>query len=277
MSENIKVILKKYLKISAIIFLKFINSVGAGFIKLNETIGNIVLFLIHFFKSIFFPEFFSRRFFQEILKLGFLSIPLISIISFFTGAVLSLQLYTTLSKIGIIDQIPTIVVVALCKELGPVLAAIMLSARSGSSICSEIAYMQSTNQIDTLKSISANIPRFLFLPKILALICFSPIILILFVLAGLFGSSIVLERYCDFLFSHYVLIALDTLDFEMIRIGLIKILTFSTLISFVSIYNGHASKGGSAGVSSGIINSIMINSILILALNFTITFIFENK
>jgi phospholipid/cholesterol/gamma-HCH transport system permease protein len=266
-------VLKKYTKILVSNFLnKFTNSIGNIYLNFAISVGKVFLFqksLFYFFLS---EKFFLKNFVDSFIKFGYCAIPVTSITAFFIGGVLSLQLHFVLMNFGVDDLIPQIVFLSLVKELGPVLLGLMFAARSGSSITAEIGSMQANNQIESLLMMSTNPFSFLFIPRILSSIFFTPLLLLIIIAIGLLGSMIVANFVFDFSMNLYFSLLYEVVKWEHLKIGLIKSIVFLSTISFISCYQGYYVKNGAIGIGKSTINSVVYSCIFVLFANLVITF-----
>src|SRR6266446_9137121 len=133
-----------------------IAALGGAIIEATEALGKFILFLLNSFALIFRPPFKPRLVIRQIRTIGADSLLLIGLIGLFTGMVLGLQIYTVLRRFGSESVLGTVVALSLVRELGPVLTALMIAARSGSAMAAELGSMQSTEQIDALTVIAIN-------------------------------------------------------------------------------------------------------------------------
>lgn len=264
---------KQYIRILVSnFFKKFTYTIGTFYLNFAISISKVFFFyksLIYFF---LFEKFFLKNFIDSFIKFGYCAIPVTSITAFFIGGVLSLQLHFVLVNFGVDDLIPQIVFLSLVKELGPVILGLMFAARSGSSMTAEIASMQINNQIESLLMMSTNPFSFLFIPRILSSIFFTPLLLIIIITIGLLGSMIIAFLVFDFSINLYFSLLNEVLTLEHFQIGLIKSLIFLSTISFISCYQGYYVKNGSIGIGKSTINSVVYSCIFVLFANLVITF-----
>jgi phospholipid/cholesterol/gamma-HCH transport system permease protein len=136
--------------------------IGNFFIEAVRSLGKIGYFIFLTFKYLFFPRFYLN--FNYFIKILLSSIPIVTLTAIFSGMVLALQSYTGFSRFSAETAIPKIVVLTLTRELGPVLAGLMVAGRVGASIAAEIATMRVTEQIDALKTLNTNFYNYLVTP-----------------------------------------------------------------------------------------------------------------
>jgi phospholipid/cholesterol/gamma-HCH transport system permease protein len=160
------------------------------------------------------------------------------------------------------------------KELGPVLCGIIIAARSSSSISAEISSLKNNNQIDVLQSLSINPYNFLIIPKILAIVLCSPILLLCMVFIAKYGSYIVLVKFFEFSSYGYIELSLSTFELADLKIGFLKIIVFTFFSSLVACFNGMNTDKGAGGITVSVINTVVSSCLLILFFNFIITLLF---
>ncbi len=165
-------------------------------------------------------------------------------------------------------------VLTLTRELGPVLTALMISARVGSSIAAEIATMRVTEQIDALKTLNTNFYNYLVTPRVLSLTLALPIFVTLVDFIGVMGGYIVSVFRLGFNENIYLMNTLNFLSFTDYFSGIVKASIFGFIIAIVSCYNGLYSGKGSFGVGTATTNAVVTSSILILIFNYILTELF---
>ena len=237
--------------------------------------------LLHFgqyfnmIKKVFsFPE--KRRIFLkqlnlEIEKTGLNSLGIVTIISFFIGAVVSIQTaYNFDSPLYPKYLIGYATRESLILEFCPTMLALILAGKVGSNIASEIGSMRVTEQIDALEIMGINSASFLILPKIISTVLFFPVLIILSICIGLLGGWIGCQTSgittADFLFG----IKLDFNPFY-VTYCLIKITVFAFIVSSVSSYFGYYTKGGALDVGRSSTKAVVYSSIIVLIFNFILT------
>lgn len=230
-----------------------------------------------FFKDLIASSISRQVFFQNIRSAifinGFCSIPVVGLTGIFTGAVLTVQLYYSLSKFGVQDTIPAIVLIALLKELGPVLCGLMVVARVGSSMVAELGGMVVNNQIDSLIAMSISPFRFLYIPRTLALTLSMPFLMMITATIGVIGSFVIAVSVLDFSPFFFINALIKSFDSYDLLIGLIKATVFGFVISVVSCYKGSTTKDGSYGIGQSTISAVVSCCVYVLFLNFVITYL----
>ena len=212
--------------------------------------------------------------FQQMVFVGLKSIVIVFFVDLFTGIVLGMQSAYLLEKMGAEIYIASLVSIALCRELSPVLTALVVAGRAGSSIAAELGTMKVTEQIEALEVMAINPVRFLSVPRFLALIVMLPALTILGNLAGIFGGYIVGTGSLNISSDLYMQITFKYLELKDIYTGLLKALVFGIIIALVSCYEGLTTDGGAEGVGKATTRSVVLSFILIIAADCILTAIF---
>ena len=191
-----------------------IQTLGKISLLALNSIGKIGYFIFLTFKYLFFPRFYSYLNLKYFIKITISSIPIVALTAIFSGMVLALQSYTGLSRFSAETAIPKIVVLTLTRELGPVLAGLMVAGRVGASIAAEIATMRVTEQIDALKTLNTNFYNYLVAPRIITLIIAMPLLVTLADIIGVYGGFLISTIRLDFNETIYITNTLEFLSFE---------------------------------------------------------------
>ncbi len=211
---------------------------------------------------------------KQLVSIGFYSLPVVAMTTFFSGAVLALQTYTGFSRFSAESSIATVVVLSLTRELGPVLAGLMVAGRVGASIAAEIATMRVTEQIDALYSLSTDPIKYLVTPRIIASIITMPCLVLIGDIVGVMGGYLVAVYKLNFNSSAYICNTLKYLTCSDVTSGLYKAAIFGFIISVVSCYSGYYSTKGAKGVGRATTLAVVNSSILILISNYALTELF---
>src|SRR3954451_24029596 len=144
---------------------RFLASIGALFLAFLATSGRHVLFAAGAVAGLFAPPFYPALILRQIVYIGYFSLPVVGLTALFTGMVLALQSYTGFSRFNAESAIATVVVLGITRELGPVIAGLMVAGRVGAAMAAEIGTMRVTEQIDALTTLSTDPLRYLVLPR----------------------------------------------------------------------------------------------------------------
>lgn len=259
------------------IILRFFNLIGSTVLYIFESVGQFSIFMFKLTKYAFTPPFYFKQFFASLMSVGFYSLPVIGLTAVFTGAVLALQSYTGFSRFSAESSIPTVVVLSITRELGPVLTGLMVAGRVGSSIAAEIATMKVTEQVDALMTMSVNPIRYLIIPRIWAGIISFPFMVLIADSIGILGGYIVATDALGFNKAIYLKNTAEYLESWDVISGVIKAVIFGFIVTSCGCYTGISSKRGAYGVGIATINAVVAASVLILFFNYITTSILFDK
>ena len=189
----------------------------------------------------------------------------------FTGMVLALQIYFTLSEFGAESRLGPIVALSLIKELGPVICALMVTGRAGSALAAEIGIMRITEQIDALDTMALNPYKYLIVPNLIAGIISLPLLNFIFVFVGVWGGYAVGVGLMGLSSGTYFGGIRDFVDSADILEGIYKSLSFGILITWISCYKGYFTGYGAEGVSKSTTQAVVLSSVTILIWNYFLT------
>ncbi len=223
------------------------------------------------------PRFYGRQFWDQFWRIGYTSLPVVAMTAFFTGGALALQIYQGSSSVTAATLVPNIVVLGICRELGPVLAGLMVSGRVGAAVAAELGTMRVTEQIDALVTLSTNPFKYLVGPRLLAAVVSLPLLVAIGDTIGVFGGYVVGTRSLGLNSFAYIKNTVDFLHAGDVRSGLIKAAVFGFIIALMGCYHGFHSKGGAQGVGRATTNAVVSSAILILAANFILTSLLFGK
>ncbi len=253
--------------------------------NLLAIIGRVVLqFLAHVGRLTIFagtalshclrPPIYGRLIVRQMIDIGYYSLPVVGLTAIFSGMVLALQSYTGFARFSAETAIPNVVVVSLTRELGPVLAGLMVAGRIGASMAAEIGTMRVTEQIDALTTLSTNPYKYLVVPRLVAGLLMLPLLVLVADIIGVAGGYVVAAFKLGFNPAAYINNTYDALKTLDVVSGLVKAAAFGFIISLMGCYNGYHSKGGAQGVGAATTNAVVSASIVILITNYVITEIF---
>lgn len=237
-------------------------------------IGAMTIFAVDAVKNCFGKPFYFRVVFHQMIKIGYYSLPVVGLTAIFSGAVLALQSYSGFSRFNAESTIATVVVLSITRELGPVLAGLMVAGRVGASIAAEIGTMRVTEQIDALRTLSTNPIKYLVVPRLIASILVLPLLVLIADIIGVMGGYLVSIHSLGFSAGPYLANTFKFLEIIDVVSGLVKASCFGFLIAVMGCYFGYNSSGGAEGVGNATTNAVVSSSIFILIFNYLITFIF---
>lgn len=251
--------------------LTFLASVGAAFLAFLNATGRLSVFAGTALATAFTPPYFFRAILRQMRDVGYFSLPVVGLTAFFTGMVLALQSYTGFSRFAAEGAVATVVVLSMTRELGPVIAGLMVAGRVGAAIAAEIGTMRVTDQIDALTTLSADPLRYLVLPRLIAGIITLPMLVLVADIVGVFGGYLVGVYKLGFNPSTYLTRTEQYLETNDVVSGLVKAAVFGFIVALMGCYQGYYSRGGAQGVGQATTYAVVSASILILVCNYLIT------
>ena len=249
----------------------FFASVGRSTLALLASIGRLVIFMAESVSHIIRPPFYPIEFLHQLLRIGYFSLPVVGLTTLFTGGALALQIFAGGARFNAESVVPSIVAIGMVRELGPVLAGLMVAGRVGASIAAEIGTMRVTEQIDALTTLSTNPMKYLVVPRVLAATLAMPVLVLIGDIIGVMGGYLVGVYRLEFNSAAYISNSIDFLESGDVMSGLIKAAVFGFIVAIMGCYNGFHSARGAQGVGQATTNAVVSASILILASNYFLT------
>jgi len=250
---------------------EMIERLGALVLDGILQLGQFVMFLLGAVFYMFVPPFKPRLWIRQIRAIGADSLFLIILIGGFTGMVLGLQGYNTLRRFGSEGALGAVVALVLVRELGPVLAALMIAARAGSAMAAELGSMQSTEQIDALTVMAINPVQYLVSPRVLAGVVSFPLLTSIFDVIGIWGGYMIGVGLMGAPSGAYFNRIAATMTGHDIATGLYKALVFGVIVMWVCCYKGYHAERMATGVSRATTEAVVLSSVLILAWDYFLT------
>ncbi len=249
---------------------------GRAFIRLIGELGAIGIFFIYSSALIFSLPLQIKKTIQQVFFIGARSTLIISMVALFTGMVLGLQGYYTLIKFGSEGVLGAAVALALIRELGPVMTALMIIARAGSAMAAEIGIMRISEQIDALDTMDINPIRFLVSPRIAASLISFPLLTAIFDIIGILGGYLTGVVLLGINSGVYFYRIHTNVVMQDVSGGFIKSLVFAAIVSTICCYQGYfthmRSEGfGARGVSLATTSAVVISCVLVLVLDYVLT------
>ena len=211
---------------------------------------------------------------MDIIGVG--SVPIVMLIGFFTGLVITMQMSRALAQYGAVDQIGPIVAITLVRELGPVLTAVLVAGRNASGIASELGSMMVTEQIDAMRALGTDPIQKLVTPRMIATCVMLPLLTIVADFVGLFGGYIIANLTLGLTTTQYWSSAYRAIEYNDIVQGLLKPLVFAFVISLVGCFYGLRTSGGTQGVGRATTEAVVVASVWVFVLTALLTRIFVN-
>jgi len=243
----------------------------AGVRTLVEEVGQCLVLLARSLVWLFRPPFRYREFMRQLDFVGSQSVLIIVLTGAFTGMVSALQGYNGLNRYGAESMVGATVVLALTRELGPVISALMVIGRVGSAITAELGSMRSTQQIDALESMAVEPVQYLVVPRIAAATLTLPLLGLIFSFSGMVGAYLISTKYLSIDAGTFMEGIRDYLGMQDIVHGLIKSVVFGVMMALIACYKGIYATGGARGVGIATTRSVVLSSMLVLVSDYIMT------
>lgn len=245
--------------------------IGRTFLHFLQATGQLAWFAgISLLHCVTRP-FYFRQIARHMIDIGYFSLPVVGLTALFTGMVLALQSHSGFSRFDAESAIPTVVVLSITRELGPVMAGLMVAGRVGASVAAELGTMRVTEQIDALTTLSTNPYKYLIVPRLIAATLVMPLLVTVADIIGVFGGFLVCVYRLQFNAANYISQSWQYLEARDFTSGLWKAAVFGFVIALMGSYHGFNSKGGAQGVGAAATNAVVTASILILVFNYLLT------
>ncbi|MBZ0168270.1 ABC transporter permease [Candidatus Methylomirabilis lanthanidiphila] len=245
--------------------------VGRTVLKQVQTMGQMAIFLGSTGFWTVLPPLKFRRVIGQIYFIGVKSSSIILLTAAFSGMVLGLQGYYTLRKFGSEALLGPAVGLSLIRELGPVMAALMVAARAGSASAAEIGIMRITEQIDAMEAMAVNPMKYLVVPKVVAGLIAVPLLTAIFDVVGIFGGYLVGVKLLGVGAGTYFSEMRNMVEMSDIRGGFLKSLSFGLIVTWVCTYKGFYTGYGAEGVGKATTEAVVLSAVLVLVWNYFMT------
>lgn len=230
--------------------------------------GEITLFTGRYFREFLFPPYEFRELLRQCYLIGNKSLTLVGLTGFIMGVVLTLQTRPTLIEFGAESWMPSMVGIAIVREIGPVLTALICAGKIGSGIGAELASMKVTEQIDAMEVSGTNPFKYLVITRVTACILMLPVLVVLSDFVSLIGSSVVEYLKGGVSFQLYFSKVFEYLKFGDLIPSVSKSFFFGLAIGIVGCYKGFTSKKGTEGVGRTANSAVVISSMVVFILDF---------
>jgi phospholipid/cholesterol/gamma-HCH transport system permease protein len=230
--------------------------------------GDWWLFALRAATGVFRRTFTAREFFRVAVEVGVNSVGVVAITGAFIGMVLAVQAYGQFHTIGLETSIGAVIHMSVVRELGPVLAAVMLAGRVGSALAAELATMRVTEQLDALACLGVDPVRYLVGPRVLACVLLLPLLTVVADVVGLIGSSAICLGVFDIDAHHYWRHTREFVKPWDVLVGLVKGMVFGAVLSLIACHRGFHSKPGAAGVGRAATEAFVVAFVAILVIDF---------
>lgn len=252
--------------------------IGHVTLRAVREIGRLFLFMAEALSHIVRPPIYTRIILTQMWQIGYNSLPVVGLTALFTGAALAQQIYVGGSRFNAESVVPGVVVIAIVRELGPVLGGLMVAGRVSSAMAAELGTMRVTEQIDALTTLSTDPFKYLITPRIIAAVLTLPLLVLVANIIGVYGGFLIGTERLALNEATYLQVTVDFLERADVISSLVKAAVFGFLIALMGSYHGYHSSGGAEGVGKATTNAVVSAFIAILLANLVITvLVFGNK
>jgi phospholipid/cholesterol/gamma-HCH transport system permease protein len=225
-------------------------------------------------RNIFRSPHYADDIFHQMDVIGVGSLPIVMMIGLFSGVVMTMQFTRALQQYGAQGQVGQIVSIALVRELGPVLTAVLVAGRNASGIASELGSMKVTEQIDAMRALGTDPLQKLVTPRLIATSFVLPLLTIIADFIGLVGGAVIAYFLLNISLTQYWTSAWMILEYNDLVQGLIKPFIFAVVIALVGCFYGMRTTGGTQGVGRATTKAVVVSSVWIFFLTSMVTRIF---
>ena len=230
-------------------------------------VADVFLFITRIFKETFSRGFEFKEFFYQCFKIGYKTLPLISVTAAIMGLVLTIQSRPVLVDFGAVSMLPGMVVVSLIREMGPVITALICAGKIGSGMGAELGSMKVSEQIDAMEVSSTNPMRFLVVTRVWAATLMIPILVLYADALGILGSWAGANIKGDVTFTLFFSQAFSVVDFMDLIPAVIKTFFFGAVIGLVGCYKGYNAGRGTESVGLAANSAVVLSSLLVIVVD----------
>ena len=256
-----------------ITFAHALIALGSVVINLFGAVGRLARFAITVLTRLVRPPFYPAQLFEQMLVIGYFSLPVVGLTALFTGSALAQQIYIGGSRFNASSTVPAVTVIGIVRELGPVLGGLMVAGRVASAMAAEIGTRRVTEQIDALSTLRTDPYRYLVAPRVVAAVLVMPLLVLVSNALGVMGGWLLATQRLGFNSAAYLNTTAQYLKWDDVASSLVKAAVFGFFIALMGCYHGYHSSGGAAGVGRATTNAVGSAFILILLSNLIITVI----
>jgi phospholipid/cholesterol/gamma-HCH transport system permease protein len=250
---------------------RLITALGATVVSFLTYLGEVLVLAGETFASLVTQKIRWRLFLNQIVEIGLRSQSVVVITGAFTGAVFAAQTFFQFNKLGMGSAVGAVVSVSICRELGPVLTALMVTGRVGASMSAEIGTMKVTEQIDALRALAVHPIDYLVAPRALAMMVSMPLLVAECIGVGIVAGYFVAIGLLEVNGTYYVANMVRWTQMRDIVMALSKAFCFALLIVFISCHKGLTTREGAVGVGRATTEAVVDASLAVLIFNFFLT------
>ncbi len=247
-----------------------VESVGEGVVSFVDGIGGVVMLGIDVARWTFRPPFRIANLFSQLDFVGVGSTVIVILTGIFSGMVFAHQSSRAFEMFNAQSLVGPTVALTVTRELAPVLSALMVTMRAGSAMCTELGTMRVTEQVDALETMAVNPVQYLLVPRVLAGLMMVPALVLVFDLAGMFGSYFVAVSVKGLSAGTFIARTQQWLDPEDVGEGLIKGAVFGLVVALIACYKGYGASGGAKGVGQATTQAMVSSALAIFILDYIV-------
>jgi phospholipid/cholesterol/gamma-HCH transport system permease protein len=248
-------------------------AIGAPVLAALAAVGRLARFAAAALAAMVRPPWYPGQLAQQMLIIGWLSLPVVGLTAIFTGSALAQQIFIGGSRFNAAATVPAVTVIGVVRELGPVLGGLMVAGRVASAMAAELGTMRVTEQIDALVTLRTDPFRWLVAPRLVAAVLVMPALVLVSNALGVMGGWLLATQRLGFNSAQYLATTSRYLQMDDVVSSLVKAAVFGFFIALMGCYHGYHSGGGAAGVGRATTNAVVSSFILILMSNLIITVI----
>ena len=247
--------------------MSIVNRTGAVIISAFALVGDLTSFGLRALRETFRRPFEGKELMRQIYEVGWRSVPLIAASGFSVGTVMSMHTRSSLERFGAESMIPAGLAIALIKETGPLVTALLVSGRVGAGIGAELGSMKVTEQIDALESLAVDSFKYLVVTRVLACMLAMPLLTTITNFTGMFGGYVAEKVISGMTLQFYFQRAFLYVQFSDYIPATVKTIVFGFIIGTISSYLGYNTTGGTAGVGLASTRSVVLSSVMLIFVN----------
>ena len=243
---------------------RFFYRTGHTVIGFVDYMGDLTLFFLEACRTLPHPPWFFREIIIQMYQLGVKTVSLVAVASLALGLVLAMQMVNVLGMFGAKDYVATSVAFTFFRDMGPLLAGIMLASRGGAGIGAELGSMRVTSQIDALTVSAVSPMKYLVVTRIAACMLIMPLLTIVANLIGILGGMIIGLIQVGMTYDYYYSLTVKYLSLRDVLPGVFKTIIFGLIIGTVASFHGYTTTQGPFGVGQSTKSSVVVSILLIM-------------
>jgi phospholipid/cholesterol/gamma-HCH transport system permease protein len=251
--------------------IEFFARPGRAAIAMLASVGRVAIFTARALAAALRPPYYLHRLVEQMLVIGYFSLPVVGLTALFTGAALAQQIFVGGERFNAESTVPAVTVIAIVRELGPVLGGLMVAGRVSSAMAAELGTMRVTEQIDALTTLRTDPYQYLIAPRLVAATIVLPVLVLVANVIGVLGGFLIGTERLGFNSATYLATTRQYLEWDDVASSLVKAAVFGFIVAMMGCYHGFHSAGGAAGVGRSTTNAVVSAFVLILLANLIIT------